>query len=286
MSSSSLRIAVLTSCFALLAPLGVPLAKAQGETASSILSAHYPPDGRLWGMAGAGAALTEQSDQPLANPAAAIAAEKAEAIIGYLDTRLVAASQVYHVAEPLVSPQPLAAEPTAPLDSLQQATPRCQLAARCGLDSQWAWGISTEAAAEPYLRSLGLGVLYRTKSAFSLGLKCNQLTAPGLPALSIAALGAGYQRRGLSAALDVCAAAGAGAEPSQLLLGAEYRLPGGIAVRLGAAGGNLTYGIGARKGDWSLDLAHICASRGRVFLPAFPLAADSDLTVLSLRCSY
>jgi len=287
MSSSSLRIAVLTpSLVLLLALLSAVPASTQGGIATTILSGQYPPDARLWGMAGASAALTQQPDQPLANPAAAIVAEKTEAIIGYLDTRLVAASHIYHVAEPLAHPQAISLGPAPPYESVADEDLSSRFAARCGPDSQWAWGIAAEAGAEAYPRSLGLGLLYHPRSAFSLGLNCNQLIAPGATALHIAALGAAYQHRGLSVGVDLCTIAGCIVNKNQMLLGAEYRLPNALALRFGSANGSLSYGIGARRGNWSLDLAHICANGDRVFLPAFPLAADSDLTVISLRCNY
>jgi len=207
MSSSFPRI-VVTSGALLLILFAAPLARAQPAPGATILSEYYPLNARSWAMAGAGAALSQPAEDPSANPAAAILAGKTEAIIGYLDTRLVAAFQVYQVSDLPSLPQGALPDPAPALSpasdhSLPACPPQAGFATRCGPDSPWAWGLSAQAATETWPRSLGLGVLYRACRAFSLGLNCNEIVAPGA-ALHMAALGAAYQSHDFTLAVDLC----------------------------------------------------------------------------------
>ena len=288
MLSSCSRIPVVALCAArLLALPAAALAQTDPAIASAIVGSHYQPNARLWAMGGASAALP-QDGQPLsANPAAAISAEKTEAIIGYLDTRLD------HPVQTRRSPDPSDLHPADPgvlspalYHSPEPDGSRSHFAARCGPDSQWAWGISAEAPSDACARFLQFGMVHHTKGGLTFGLNCSRIVAPSPAAVQSVAVGAAYSGDDWTLALDLQGAAGALSQAQQALIGAEYRLRDGLALRVGCANGNPTFGFGYRKGDWSIDLARISVARGQVAPLTTPLIAESDLTVLSVGWTY
>jgi hypothetical protein len=161
--------------------------------------------------------------------------------------------------------------------------------------------VSADASAALDARYLGFGLLCDAGHGWALGARWDQILVAGGAALSSPALGAAYDHGPWTLAADIFRATGATlrssgppslrstsweAEEASALLGAEYRLPGGIALRLGSAGGDSTYGIGYRKGRWEADIARVHVGNALLALPALSLHAPGDLTMVCGVCQF
>ncbi len=294
---------VAASTLALLA-MWAALARADAPLPPNVLTSDRPLNARVWGMGGACAALSGARDQTLCNPAGAMWAEKQEVIIGYLDADMVAALEMYDAPEADGSPTkwpiaPASPEPEdaqanapypAPLPSPERVPDteslRCGFARRCAPGSRWTWGAAAESTRAMDASLLGLGLLYHRQQNLALGLKWDNLLVTGGHTVATGTVGAAYEAGRCTVALDLFGIAGDGRRQQQTMAGAEYRFDNGFALRLGSAAGNLSYGIGYRMGDWSVDLAQLSVGHGEVLIPGTTVRSANDLTFLSVSCRY
>jgi hypothetical protein len=198
-----------------------------------------------------------------------------------------------------VSGAPTSAEPAPQPSHWPCPGVRCSLAS--GHGTRWAWGVSADASATLDARYFGFGLLCDAGHGWALGARWDQVLVAGGAALSSPALGAAYDRGRWTLAADIFRATGAAprssegaslrstgwaTEEASALLGAEYRLRGGIALRLGSAGGDSTYGIGYRRGRWEADIARVHVGDALLALPALSLHTPGDLTTVCVVCQF
>jgi hypothetical protein len=283
--------------------LVAPSAQADVVIAPSMLDDHLPLSVRLWGMGGASAAVAQGGDGPSANPAGAVLDGQTEVIIGFVDTRSEGAPKTYGVVEAAdLSPAERAlSTPVLDQEAGEAAltwgpigagrreltgggTSHLSSAHRCGPDGAWAWGVSATAAPEADASFLGIGVLSPYKEGISLGLHRDRVLEATGAAIDRASVGVGYESRDWTFAVDFARLAGDLWQEQVTAIGAERRLDNGFALRMGSARGDLTYGIGYRKGDWCVDLARLRMGWREAILPGVLLKTEADFTVFSVSC--
>jgi hypothetical protein len=285
-----------------LALSGLGAARADGANPPMVVISERALSARTWGMGGASAAVPQSADRELSNPAGALLTQKQEVIIGYVNADSVAALALYEARD--VSSSQGVSLLSRGEQAAREASRACpgvsgetgalltgenlRLAlGRCGAPgSRWAWSAQGEAACTGDAQSLGLGLLYRGSDRVSLGFEWDDLLVTGGYALSATTVGAAYELAHFTIALDRCAVGGNTGRGAETLAGAEYRFDNGFALRVGSASGDLTYGIGYRSRNWSVNLARLVIGRGELLLPGTTLEPAADLAFLSLTCSY
>jgi len=178
--------------------------------------------------------------------------------------------------------QPTTAEPPSRTGLLTSPGVSCSVAGPPGGAGRWAWGVSADASATLSARYLTVGLLSRLAPGWSLGARWDQAVLAGGRAVSSPTVGAAYEGGRWTLAADAIRGRGWLSEGPSALLGAEYRLPNGLALRLGSAGGSPTCGLGYRTGRWRADIARGCPSDALPMLPGLLLRTSGNITTVSV----
>lgn len=259
--------------------------------------------GRALGMGGAGCAIVRGATGSDGNPAAVAFLQQDPVVVEI--TQAPDGSADWPNGSPKeVSPDPgslrarlprYSGPPAAEPESCDQASASPLLTASgvtCGLGgrrlrgARWAWGASADASASLDARHLRLGVLCSLGRGWSLGARWDQISAQEATTITSPAVGAAYDQGSWTLAADLCRAAGASAQDRSTRMGVEHRLRSGLAVRLGSAGGEPTFGLGYRRGVWRVDVARVPSEGAPLAAPLSPLRAMGGLTVLSVASEF
>ena len=297
-------------CVLLLVCLACPLAFADLAFAPFAMGGYRPFNARVWGMGGACTALGQEADGLLANPAAVAFNEGQQVLVGMarmnIDATLMYDSVVYPLFDDSLNEWSIAysqcetEEGGAVLgagivySNSEEFTPflpssasyndlSLAIGGRSSADSPFGWGLSMDTpGGSAYF---GLGALYRNPDGLSLGLNWDDIFSDASDSADIMTVGAAYQAAGFTAAVDVFGIAGDLIEEREILAGLEYRDKSGVALRVGSAAGNLTYGLGFAKNGWSVDYARLTMDDS-VTDGVVTITEEDDLSVISVSYTF
>jgi hypothetical protein len=290
-------------CVLLLVCLACPLVFADLAIAPSTLGGYRPFNARVWGMGGACTALGQEADGLIANPAAVAFNEGQQVLVGMarmnVDATLMYDSVVYPLFDDSFNEWSIAysqcetEEGGAVLGAgivysnseefLGYNDLSLAIGGRSSADSPFGWGLSMDTpGGSAYF---GLGALYRNPDGLSLGLNWDDIFSDASDSADIMTVGAAYQAAGFTAAVDVFGIAGDLIEEREILAGLEYRDKSGVALRVGSAAGNLTYGIGFAKSGWSVDYARLTQDESVTILGG-TITEEDDLSVISVSYTF
>lgn len=300
------HVFVLVACVVLVAATGA--AFGDGAVAALLQGTHRPFNARAWGMGGASTALAEGADGLLANPAGPAFTDGAQAMLASTSLDLVLSAGMYDPAEGSIWEEAQGSDSqwgVAYSGSTQSGGGQVSawglafadadggnsfslaVAGRRSERSKMAAGISMRHPSGGDL-SFAYGFLYRTPGGFSLGLNLDQAPGGLFGDLLLPTVGAAYEGENITLAVDFFDVIDNVLEDGcETLMGAEFRVGEGMALRVGSARGNLTYGVGYQKNGWSLDYAHISMEEEEELIPGVEwLRADVTLDVISLSYNF
>jgi hypothetical protein len=280
--------------------------------APMVAGINRPFSARVWGMGGACTAVANDADALLANPAGVPFIEGQKAALGFVRETATLLDEMYGDGEGISEDYSSwgiawAKGPEAfELEEGKRMGGGIVLTGSEYLGVDWtqltlgggggtknlAWGATLDLwGFGEYIESeytVGVGGLYRSDGGFSVGLNWDNALAT-LEDLDFSCLSAGaaYQHDGLTVAVDMYNLTETDlALESELLFGAEYCFPFGLALRAGSANGNLTYGIGYQGTNWSLDYARVASDETMVVLPDLTFELEDEYHFVSLAYTW
>jgi len=252
-------------------------------------------------MGGASTAVADGADCILANPAAAVFLEGNQASFGLIKEELVDSFAMYDYSASF--PADLDGWGIAFATGWEEVAGRRQGLGIVFTDAEETFGLPVKqltigggggsettaiggtldiwsfGAGYQSEYNIGVGALWRSPEGLSLGFNWDDAvtTLSGWPDMDVLTLGAAYERDRFTVAVDLHNATGTDFYgDSALLAGVEARLDGGAALRVGSMDGEMTYGLGYRGKDWSIDYAHLEADGTILAIPGVVTWTSED----------
>lgn len=294
-----------TACLA----LALVCLVASAAAADVIPTAHWaagvlrPFNARVWGMGGASTAVADGADCILANPAAAVFLEGNQASLGIFQEKLVDTLAMYDAVDALSFDYDgwgiafATGSETAPgkrsggglvfadaEDTFWLPVQQLTLGGGSGNDTTalgatvdlWTFGAGYQSEF-----NLGVGALWRSPEGLYLGFNWDDVISTIEDVdLDVLTVGAAYEQDRFTVAVDLYDI-GENYGDSALLAGVEARLDGGVALRVGSMDGEISYGIGYRGKDWSIDYAHLEVDGSEVPIPGVTWRLDDTYDFFS-----